>query len=638
MLMVALFAGSGWFALQNNSANALIYTGDQLTYEESVSTIQKPRYANTPDAISAYPSVLAPPKSSSFPGPDYITNIALSGGYMFIPPDPIGAAGPNHLVCVVNVVIEWFTKAGVQQYSQLLQTFFAPLSPVNFLFDPKVIYDQHADRFIVVALEQQDVGDGDPADTSRILLAVSNTSDPNGVWYFHAVDSKINIEGSNCWADYPGFAVDEDAVYVTCNMFEFSSQPNQYGVKLWIVDKGLGGGGFYEGGAVGVTVHDPWAAVGGYNVTTQPAHIFGDPGGSIGTWLVGYSGLTTGTDELVEIVQVDNPVGSVSFINFQYVNVGDIDNTTVSPLPDAPQLDSSKLDIEVNDRRALNAVWRDDSLWVSTTISPIVGPDIGQTAAHWFNFDTTIPSTITVTDQGNIGGEDIASDTYTFFPSVIVDKYGNMAIGFAACGPAINAGAYYTGRNASDPAGTVQPTGTLSAGVAGYQRRFSGSRNRWGDYTGIALDPSDEITFWVFNQYAMTPGNGTSPENGRWATQWGAFIISDTTKPEIQNINAQPNPQTSGGFLNITCDVTDDGGVDTVKVNITYPDSSKVNITMSSGSYYHNNTYTQSGIYYYYIWANDTTGNQNTSSVHAFTIGYPPYPQRQCWRWHRYPN
>ncbi|NNF35410.1 MAG: hypothetical protein HKN68_14970, partial [Saprospiraceae bacterium] len=115
----------------------------------------------------------------------------------FIPPDPIGAAGQNHLVNVVNVNIEWYTKAGVQQNSQTLQTFF---SSATATFDPKVIYDQYADRFVVVTLERAG-GDEmviNPAnDQSRILVAVSNDGDPNNGWNFLTINSLVNQGGNN---------------------------------------------------------------------------------------------------------------------------------------------------------------------------------------------------------------------------------------------------------------------------------------------------------------------------------------------------------------------------------------------------------------------------------------------------------
>ena len=135
-------------------------------------------------AIKILPSGQAAPASTvDFDSLDFDDNSANSGGFLFIPPDPIGAAGPDHLVSVVNVSIQFHTKAGAGLLDAVagapvtgvsLASFFAPLAPVNFTFDPKVIYDQHAGRFVVVTLERQDVLLGDPADTSRILVAVSD--------------------------------------------------------------------------------------------------------------------------------------------------------------------------------------------------------------------------------------------------------------------------------------------------------------------------------------------------------------------------------------------------------------------------------------------------------------------------------
>ncbi len=462
------------------------------------------------------------PPGDTIAGPDFDTNITNTGGYMFIPPDPIGAAGPNHLVSVVNVTIEWHTKQGVEQNSQSLKSFFTSLSPLTFLFDPKVIYDQHAGRFVVVALEMTDVNNGDPANTSRILLAVSDDSDPNGSWYFFAIDSKTNIGGTDHWADYPGLAVDADVIYVTNNMFTFGTGSSG-GVRLWIINKNP----FYSGGAATFTVHDPDTETGASptSFTLQPAHIFGAAPAGVGTFLVMYSGLTSGINEFIRVFRVDNPLASPSF-NEQTIALGNIDRAAVS-MPDAPQLGSSTL-IETNDRRALHAVWRNNSLWMVTTIVPasLSGPDAGEATAHWIQIDTSNLGSLSLLDQGNIGGEDIGSGTYTFFPSIAVDSSGNVGIGFAASSPNIYAGAYYTGRLATDAAGTVQATEVLAAGEDYYVRKFGGSRNRWGDYSGISLDPTDDKTFWVFNEYAMTRGTALGGEDGRWATRWGSFSFN----------------------------------------------------------------------------------------------------------------
>jgi len=54
-----------------------------------------------------------------------------------------------------------------------------------------------------------------------------------------------------------------------------------------------------------------------------------------------------------------------------------------------------------------------------------------------------------------------------------------------------------------------------------------GTSNRWGDYTAMCLDPSDDATFWFTNEYY-----NTSPVTGfDWKTKIGAFKFAGTTAP-----------------------------------------------------------------------------------------------------------
>jgi hypothetical protein len=476
--------------------------------------------------IGVMPRVLepqAPPVTGTIEGINFDEDSANNSGFYHIPPDPIGAAGPNHVVSVVNTSIEWHTKAGVQQNSESLASFFAAVAPLTATFDPKVIYDQHQDRFVVVTLEIVEVAEGEnPGNVSSIFVAVSDDSDPNGTWYFAAIDAKEVIGGNDHWADYPGFAVDEEAVYITANMFSHVSRISG-GTRLWIIDKGVGSGGLYDGGAASVVRYDFPTITGGFALTTQPAHMFGTPPANVGTFLVQYSGLTDGVNEFLGIIRINDPLGTPTF-NLQYVPLGDIDLTS-TPMPDAPQ-NGTGTTVETNDRRALHAVWRNDSLWTTAQIVPETGPDAGESTAHWWEVDTSNLDTLSVIQQGDVGGEDIAEGTHTFFPSIAVDKNGNMAIGFAASASTIYPGAYYTGRTATDTAGTVQPSETLAAGLDYYIRTFGGPRNRWGDYSGISVDPADDTTFWVFNQYALTRGTPFGGEDGRWGTRFGSFTFA----------------------------------------------------------------------------------------------------------------
>jgi hypothetical protein len=447
-------------------------------------------------------------------GVNFDENGTNNSGTYFIPPDPIGAAGPSHVVSVVNCTIEWHTKAGAQQNSQSLSSFFSSLSPLTPTFDPKVIYDQYAGRFLVVTLERT----GSPSTSSRILLAVSDDSDPNGTWYYHAINSKLTIGVFETWADYPGFAVSDSAVYVTANMFRFTGL--YAGGRLWIIKKSP----LYSGGAASVSVYDHITAGGGYTSTYQPANMFGAPPSSVGTFLLLYSGLSDGTNEYVNIIRVDNPLTSPTFTG-QDVLLGNVDNTAGS-YNNAPQLGTTTR-IMTNDSRSQNAVWRSNSLWSTFTVVPNSGVTSGEVTAHWIRINTTTLSSLTLTDQGDIGGESIATDCYTFFPSIAVNSSGDACIGFSASASTIYPGAYYTGRLSSDLAGFTITPDSVRKGRDYYIRIFSGTDNRWGDYSGTCVDPSDDQTFYVFNEYALTRGStpiGTG--DGRWGTAFGVVPVS----------------------------------------------------------------------------------------------------------------
>jgi hypothetical protein len=488
------------------------------------------------------------------------------------------------VLAVVNIGIECRDKTGVLIFRDSLHDFFAPLGPQTLgtlTFDPKVVFDQFNGRFVVVALEQWSIAAGNPSDESRILVAVSTGPNPStsspGDWYYMAINSKLNIAGTDFWADYPGFEVDESAIYVTANMFPFSGSGNY--TRLWIIDKGLVGG-FYVGGPAAWAMYDP-IPPGFFGMTMMPALRFGSGGPVNGTYLVGYSSLTNGgpgAHEFAQVVRVDNPLTVPTFTG-QFVDVGDLENVGgiygFPPLPDAPQ-NGSGTAIATNDSRALDAVWRDNSLWFTTTINPNTANDpvnTGQATAHWFRFDTsTAPGPVTLADQGSIGGEDIAPSTSTFFPSVAVNANGAAKFGFAASAPSIFCGAYMAGRESTDPPGTVQPAAPVQIGLDTYVRTFGSGENRWGDYTGASVDPVDGTTFWIFNQYAEARGTGFPPEDGRWGTAWKScmqqgppplqYDFGDLPDPPYPTLLANNGPRhviVPGVYLGNKVDAEPDG-------------------------------------------------------------------------------
>ncbi len=480
------------------------------------------------------------------------------------PPSPNGAVGPTHILNVANQSIQWFTKdGGVQHMQTSLKNFFAPLRPddvENRVLHPKTLYDQFANRFVVTATEVYDQGEGHLYNMSRFLVAVSDDSDPNGTWYYRSINTQVNVPDVTdpgvflpCWTGDPGFALDEEAIYLTGNLFEFDSgfdDPTPHGNRLWIMDKGLGKGGFYDTGtapASAIKMYDPSGLTGvdftgNYTVeqdlrTMQPAHVFGTAPTGVGTWLVLFDGLNNGVDEYVDIIRVDNPLTTPTFRRFT-INVGDIEENTINPLFDIQGLAAqrgSADQLDFGDRRIVSAVWRDNALYATTVIYPAQGDDANQITAHWFKFDTNHALGPKLVDQGSIGGEELGFAVHTGWPVVSVDVQGNMAVSFAAAGPNLYAGAYYAVRAAGDPAGEFRTPRTLAAGLDVYET----DDLLWGEYSGIALDPTDGVTFWAYNAYALP----RLDLDGQWGTRWGSFRLGDGPVTPV------PGPTTISGVV-----------------------------------------------------------------------------------------
>lgn len=176
-----------------------------------------------------------------------------------------------------------------------------------------------------------------------------------------------------------------------------------------------------------------------------------------------------------------------------------------------------------------------------------------------------------------------------------------------------------------------------------------------GDYVNITVDVTDDFgvdEVWVVITYpdsswtnvSMVKGTGDEwyfvatyddlgihsyqvlgkDINNNWASEGpGTFTIQDTDGPTLDNPTVEPDPQENGDPVNISVDVIDDIGVDTVWINITYPDGSWTNVSMKTGEgdeWYLETIFDEPGTYSYKIWTNDTSDNWEASGTETFTI------------------
>ncbi len=394
------------------------------------------------------------------------------------PPDPALAVGPNHVVVTVNQTLGFYRKSdGVLLFQQILGSqgspgFFEPVGGGTFTFDPKCFYDHYAGRFVILALEVY-------SSTAYITIAVSDDSNPEGTWYKYRTDAVINISGSTYWWDYPGLGFDDDAYYVTGNLF------------------GLNNGGF---------------AGAGFRVFDKADMLTGSP--------VDFSTLRDGGGGSVQCAQHfgNNPAPFfVSTANSGSLRLYAITNPLTSPVlqqtfvsvpsfsttGDAPVQGGGSLFIV--DGRIFNAQWRNGKLYTTHHIS--VG---GVAKPRWYEINMNNWPASGSPSLAQSGNADPGAGIEGFFPAIYTNNAGGVAMVYGTSSSTRTVGMVVTGRLPSDPAGFMATPVTIRQSPNG------GSDGRWGDYYDIALDPNDGTTFWVV---------GETEESFGWDTRVASFRL-----------------------------------------------------------------------------------------------------------------
>jgi hypothetical protein len=124
----------------------------------------------------------------------------------------------------------------------------------------------------------------------------------------------------------------------------------------------------------------------------------------------------------------------------------------------------------------------------------------GVAGVRWYEIRRT-NGQYSVFQQGTYAPND---GVHRWMGSIAMDHKGNMALGYSVVnGVDVRPGIRYTGRLAGDAAGQMTlGEGTIIDGT-GVQLTTS---SRWGDYTSMNVDPSDDCTFWYVNEYYQVDG------------------------------------------------------------------------------------------------------------------------------------
>jgi hypothetical protein len=162
--------------------------------------------------------------------------------------------------------------------------------------------------------------------------------------------------------------------------------------------------------------------------------------------------------------------------------------------------------------------------------------------------------------------------SYRWMPSIGMDQVGNIAVGYSVSSSTMMPAIRYTGRTQSDPLNTMESENSIIEGT-GIQ---TGS-NRWGDYSSMSIDPTDDCTFFYTNQYQQSNGSFN------WRTRIASFKFPSCTSSPL--VTVAPNGLFFGNYaVGVTSS--------TQTVTVTNNQSVALNITgiAASGDFSQTNT------------------------------------------------
>jgi hypothetical protein len=446
----------------------------------------------------------------SFDGQSAADNRAVFG-FAFVPPDTNGAVGATQFVQMVNVTISVYDKA---TGSQVL-----PPTAIHTLWkgfgglcengggtptfadggDPVVLYDHLAGRWLVTQLQF------DPTFTQTAeCVAVSTSSDATGSY------NRYEFDFGSDFPDYPKYGVWPDAYYNSINVFP----PKSFaGARACALDRAR----MLQGANASMICFQQPPTVS----SLLPSDLDGRtlPPAGAPNYFVGLADSTHlnlfqfHVDFAIPANSTFGPATLVPVAPFSEI-CARAQNVSCVPQPTPGERVDALAD-RVMFRLAYRNFGDHESLVVNHTVRG--GP---LAAVRWYEIRSPGANPF-VFQQATLFDPDLNF----WLGSVAMDQVGNLALGFSASSLNLFPSIYVGGRAPNDPPGTLSGPLVL---VNGTGSQFS-SFHRWGDYSAMTVDPSDDCTFWYTNEYYRT----TSSFN--WSTRIGSF--------KFDSCRARPAPR-----------------------------------------------------------------------------------------------
>jgi hypothetical protein len=371
----------------------------------------------------------------------------------------------------------------------------------EFTSDPRCQYDKATKRWFATILFLNS-----SFTAGRVDIAVSETSDPTGLWDNYSIDTTTGYKGATCpcFGDQPRLGIDPYNIYISTD--EFSILGTEfYGSHLYAVSKS----DLVSGSAKAHFVHFGGLAAGGSEAFgIQPAITSGTPPAEYFLSSLDPNGT------------FDNRVAVWAMTNRQNIADGvmpTLSNTIAGSEPYAipPPADQKGTDSQLNsgDDRMQQTQYIAGTIWgelgTSLTLPNDAAPRAG---AAWFQVIPRLNGALIGSARVYKQGYVALKNNYVLYPALQATPNGNAAMIFTLSSvsrfPSI---AYATKSKAASDFG---PVTLAESGRTSYDP----NAGRWGDYSWAVMDPSG-TSVWGATEYVPPASSQTTDGRRNWGTR-----------------------------------------------------------------------------------------------------------------------
>ncbi|MFI5219964.1 MAG: hypothetical protein ACHQNT_10790 [Bacteroidia bacterium] len=503
----------------------------------------------------------------------------------WIPPDCNGAAGPTQVLVVANGTIRVYDKAGVLGLLNVTtDVFFNSVRNGSTTSDSHIRYDRLTQKWFVVAINTAGTN-------NRVMLAVSSGPLITGTASFTFFQFQHNLAppagDAGKFLDYPTLGIDANALYIGGVRFAATFD----GCPVFVVRKSSVTGP----GPVVVTAFR--TAGGTASGICVPQGVDNDDPAATEGYFVG---VDAGVYSQLDFVRINNPGGVPTLTTLPNLTVPANNNPLLQLHAGAAAnrrldgLDDRLFAAHVmkNKLTGVTTLWTSHSTRVNS--SGVASGTMNRNASRWYQIGN-MTGTPTLVQSGTLYDNAAANYRGFWISSIAMSGQGHAVLGCSSASVVNYADVAVAGRYSSDAAGSLQPFVLATASSTAYNVQATDGQ-RWGDYSQVVVDPNDNMTMWMFQEFC----NATN-SFGERVVQIIAPAPPPTASlnplppvgvgtPIIVNIIANSTPNNTGffdpgsdaggpGFANhITASVT--GGI-TVN-SITFIDATHVNISLNT--------------------------------------------------------